>query len=237
MRVLLALGPAGAARAATRGDVVVVVDALRASVTITAALHVGARRVVPVRTVAEAEAYLGVPGTLVAGERGGVKPPTFDLGNSPVQIVAQQARLADSTVVLTTSNGTRCVDGAREGAAALLIGSTVNARAVADAALACAIERDADITVLAAGLGGQPAQEDTYAQALLAGLLVQRGAKPVQPVAPASAYASRAVFTGSRAARGLTQLGYVDDVALCARIDLWDTVPVYGDDGFRRLHA
>lgn len=237
MRVAFEIGARGAARAAARDDVLVVVDALRASATIIAALQAGARRVLPVRTVAEAEAYLGAPGYLVAGERGGAKPSTFDLGNSPVQIMAHSAQVADRTVVLTTSNGTRCVDAARGGAAGLLIGSTLNARAVADAAMAYATEQERDITVLAAGLDDRPAQEDTYAQTLIATRLIRRGALPLHPVKPVCEGASRAVFQGSESARRLTLLGYADDVELCARIDVWDTVPVYGADGFRALRA
>ena len=62
VRVWPELGASGAARGADRGDVVVIIDALRASVTIMAGLRAGAARVVPVLTIEDAELYLGDPG-------------------------------------------------------------------------------------------------------------------------------------------------------------------------------
>lgn len=235
VRVWMELGPLGATSGGSRGDVVVIIDALRASVTVAAALEAGARRVIPVLKVEEARAYLGDPDYRVAGERGGAKLPEFDLGNSPTEILAHRGEVSGRTLVLTTSNGTRCVNAALDGAAAVLIGSTVNASAAASAAVALARAHQRDVTLVAAGLGGQAAGEDTFAQRLLAARLVALGAVLQSPVAPVDEAESLRVFLDSEAAGRLTQLGYVRDVHFCAQIDAWESVPVYRADGFCAL--
>jgi 2-phosphosulfolactate phosphatase len=216
-----------------RGDVVVIIDALRASVTIAAGLQVGAIRVKPVLTVAEAEAYLPDPSYCVAGERGGAKPSRFDFGNSPTEILSHRKEITNRVLVVTTSNGTRCVHAALPGAAEVLIGSTVNVSTLAGTAHALAQRHGADITLVAAGLQGKPAVEDTFAQRLLATRLVALGALPVSAIGPVCERQSLETFLQGRAAGVLTRLGYEQDLAFCAQIDLWDLVPVYDSDGFR----
>jgi 2-phosphosulfolactate phosphatase len=235
VRVWPELGASGAARGAERGDVVVIVDALRASVTITAGLRAGAERVLPVLTVEEAEGHLGDPRYRLAGERGGAKLPQFHFGNSPTEILAHADEVGRRVLVVTTSNGTRCVNAALAGAAAVLVGSTVNASAVAGAGWELAQEHGADIALVAAGLHNRPASEDTFAQGLLAERLTDRGAVPALPVPRVREADSLRIFLDSAAAGRLTRLGYVEDVRFCAQIDVWDTVAVYRDDGFYAL--
>lgn len=230
--VWLELGPSGARRGAERGDVIVVIDALRASVTVMAGLEAGARCVVPALTVEEANGYLDRPGYLVAGERGGKQVPGFHFGNSPTEILAHRDQLRDRVLVVTTSNGTRCVKAALTGASAVLVGSTVNAAAVTRAALALSLDCTCDLTLVAAGLGGKPADEDTFAQGLLARRLVDLGAVQRGDLAPVDERDSLAVFLGGEAAGRLTDLGYQEDIRFCARMDVWDTVPIYRSDGF-----
>src|SRR5205814_7016661 len=88
----------------------------------------------PVATPEEARARLaGLPGALVAGERRGEPLEGFDLGNSPLEFT--RARIGGGAVIMTTSNGTRALLGARGGAA---IGGAafVNLRSAAAWALA-----------------------------------------------------------------------------------------------------
>jgi phosphosulfolactate phosphohydrolase-like enzyme len=214
VRVWTELGAAGAGRSARRGDVVVIVDALRASTTIIAALRAGARRVLTVLTVEEAEAYLERPGFRVAGERGGARLPRFHYGNSP------------------TSNGTLCIQSALTGASALLVGSPVNASAVAQIACALAQEQRCDVTLVQAGLQGRPTDEDTFSARLIAGQMLERGAVAAQPIPRVRPEDSLDVFMHAEPAARLTALGYAQDIPFCARTDVWDTVPIYRSDGF-----
>jgi 2-phosphosulfolactate phosphatase len=235
IRIWMDLGASGAGRGAARGDVVVIVDALRASVTITAGLQACASRVLPVLTMQEATAYLADPGCRVAGERGGARVPGFHYGNSPTEILAHRAEVRGQVLVLTTSNGTRCVNAALDGAVALLAGSTVNASAVASAAVALARQHGSDVTLVAAGLGDQPSDEDTYAQRLLAARLRVLGATAQAPILAVDETESLRVYLDGEAAARLSRLGYDADVRFCSQIDIWDTVPVYCRDGFYPL--
>src|SRR3989442_10813079 len=108
-----------------RDSTVLVIDVLRASTTMIAALAGGAAAIVPVAEPAEAlrrAAAIG-NGTLTAGERHGERIAGFDLGNSPVEVAARDIRLR--TIVFTTSNGTRALLAARH-APAVGIAAFVN---------------------------------------------------------------------------------------------------------------
>lgn len=110
-----------------RGKGVVIIDILRASTTITHAVAEGARGLIPVRTVQRARS-LGRRGeVLVGGERDGVPPDDFDMGNSPADY--SRGRVEGRLVVLTTSNGTLAVHNAA-GAGEVLVGCFNNVDAV-----------------------------------------------------------------------------------------------------------
>jgi 2-phosphosulfolactate phosphatase len=231
---VVGIGVSGAREAAARGDVVAIIDALRASVTITIALVAGAVQVIPVLTVAEAQAYLGREGYLVAGERGGVQIGGFHFGNSPTELERRAAEVRGRTLVLTTSSGTRCVEAARKGATAVLAGALPNATALAQAAFALARERGREVSLIAAGVEDQATVEDLFAARLIAQRLAGMGAVPAdgrgsdRPVEDTAAE----VFKNSPSGQKLRGLGCGEDVAFCAQIDVLDAVPIYRDGGF-----
>lgn len=233
MKALLEVGVSGAQEAAARGDVVVVIDALRSSVTITSALVAGAVKVIPVPTIAEARVYLDQEGYLVAGERGGVQIEGFHCGNSPTELW-RQAKVKGKTLVLTTSNGTRCVEVARGGAAAVLTGALPNATALAQAAFDLTRERGRDISLIAAGVNDQATVEDLFAARLIAQRLAVIGAVLAEEEWGDHLAESQAadVLRNSPSGQKLSALGYGEDVAFCAQIDVFDAVPIYRDRGF-----
>jgi 2-phosphosulfolactate phosphatase len=210
----------------------VIVDALRASATIIAALRTGAGKVITVLSVEEADRYVGDPTCRVAGERGGAQLPQFHYGNSPTQVWAHRDEIAGRTFVLTTSNGTRCIDAALAGAADLLVGSTLNATAAARVALALARQQGCGISLVAAGLQDQPAEEDAYAVGVIGARLASLGARLPTHIHPVAETDSLRVFQTSSSAKALVCLGYDEDVRFCAQVDLWETVPVYCGGGF-----
>jgi 2-phosphosulfolactate phosphatase len=234
MEVSLKVGVPGAREAAARGDVVVVIDALRASVTITSALILGAVKVVPVLTIAEARAHLDREGYLVAGERGGVQIEGFHFGNSPTEIWRRAAEVRGKTLVLTTSDGTRCVEAAQGGGAAVLTGALPNATALAQAAFDLARKRGRGISLIAAGVNDQATVEDLFAARLIAQRLAVMGAVPADgrwgDHPPESEAAE--VLRDSPSGQKLRGLGYGEDVAFCAQIDVFDAVPMYREGGF-----
>ena len=147
------------------GATAVVIDVLRASTTIVHALEAGAVDIIPCVEVEDAReiARQLPPGQfLLGGERGGLRIPGFDLGNSPREYLPEV--VAGKTIVFTTTNGAKAAVHARH-AAGVLIAAFVNVTAVIERLLAR--ER---ICILCAGREGQFSRDDV----LLAGMLVER---------------------------------------------------------------
>ena len=109
--------------------IVVVIDVLRATSAMVAAFDRGVERIIPVATVDEARAYIGRPGYIAAAERNGEVVDGFDFGNSPLAFM--QADLTGQTIVMSTTNGTKAIDLARN-ARKLVVGSFLNLSALCD---------------------------------------------------------------------------------------------------------
>lgn len=112
----------------TQDAAVVIIDIFRATSTMVAALHNGARCIVPVASVAECIA-LGVstPGSITAGERDGKVAEGLQYGNSPLEYPTDF--ITGKTLILTTTNGTRLLHMV-QGASSIIIGSFLNLDAV-----------------------------------------------------------------------------------------------------------
>ncbi|MDG2454556.1 MAG: 2-phosphosulfolactate phosphatase [Bacteroidia bacterium] len=108
--------------------VVVVIDILRATSTITTILHNGASAVIPVKEEQIARDYKE-KGYLVGGEREGATIEGFDCGNSPFQY--KPDIVANKEIVLTTTNGTKCIEMSSN-AHQVVIGSFLNLDKVVD---------------------------------------------------------------------------------------------------------
>ena len=77
------------------GSTVIVVDVLRSTSCITMAVKNGAERVIPAVDPGEAASIagrLGIRDCVLAGERGGIKLPDFNLGNSPAEYSAENVQ-------------------------------------------------------------------------------------------------------------------------------------------------
>jgi 2-phosphosulfolactate phosphatase len=212
-------GESGARTAARAGAAVVVVDAFRASTTI--AVLVSKRAgVVPVASIADASLYSGAG--FRAGERGSAKVAGFDFGNSPTEVL-QAEMPPGSTIVLTTTNGTRVI-GAARGAPAILTGAFVNASALAEELAAGPY--GPHVVLVGCGWEGRRASEDEAAAGAILHRLEGRGAELDERASRiVEAYLSRPVklLRNNRAARRLQRLGYGQDVDFCLAED---TVPV-----------
>ena len=89
MRIDVAFTPAGLSQTELHGRVVFVIDILRATTTMCAALSNGARAIIPVSSTEEAlrlAQTIGSTDVLLAGERNCVRIPGFQLGNSPLEM-------------------------------------------------------------------------------------------------------------------------------------------------------
>lgn len=214
------------------GSVVVMIDQLRASSTIAAALANGAHRIHPVRTVDEARASarsLDAERVLLAGERGGVMPEGFDLGNSPQSFTPD--RVGGRTIVCTTTNGTATLLHAAT-AERVLVASLANRDAVCEA-----FRGDPrPVHLLCAGTRGGVTLDDLIA----AGALVERSLEHGRALSEddGSRVALRAwqeaqrvgverALRDTRGGRNLAAVGLDGDIPWCARVDHLDAVPAF----------
>ena len=142
-------------------QVTVVVDVLRASSTIVAALAVGYARVLCAGDVEQARRLRG-PGRELAGERECRKIEGFDHGNSPREF--EGTRTGD--LVLCTTNGTPAILAAVAASDYVLVGSLNNLDA-----LVAAVPPGANTTIVCAGTNGRFALEDAYTAGRIVGRL------------------------------------------------------------------
>jgi 2-phosphosulfolactate phosphatase len=214
-------GESGARTAARAGSAVVVVDAFRASTTVAVLVSKGAR-VVPVASIEHARSYAGAD--FRAGERGSARVAGFDFGNSPTEIL-EAGVPPGSTVVLSTTNGTRVVEAAR-GAPAILTGAFVNAGSLADelADGGCGPR----VVVVGCGWEGRRASEDEAAAGAILHRLRDRGAVlDGRARRVVEAYLSRPLklLRSNAAAKRLERLGYGRDLDLCLAEEAVPVVP------------
>lgn len=167
MRIDLAFSPL---ELAAFGDLsrrtVVVIDVLRATSTIAAALASGARGVVPAASADQARSVaqsLASERPLLTGESQGLKIPGFDLGNSPREMTPD--RVSGRLLVMATTNGTRTL-ALVQGAARVVTAAFTNLGAVVGTLL----REPQDVLVACAGREGTGALEDT----VCGGYLVER---------------------------------------------------------------
>ncbi|MBW8838462.1 MAG: 2-phosphosulfolactate phosphatase, partial [Gemmatimonadetes bacterium] len=119
MKLDVVFTPAGLTSQEVQGRTVFVIDILRATTTMCAALYHGARALIPVAATEEAlrlAQTIGSADVLLAGERQAVRISGFHLGNSPLEMTDTVVR--GKTLVITTSNGTQALL-ACQGAAAV----------------------------------------------------------------------------------------------------------------------
>ncbi len=95
MKLDVVFTPLGLTPAEVQGRTVFVIDILRLSTTVCAALHHGARAVIPVPSTEEAlrmAQTLGPDEVVLAGERNCLPIPGFALGNSPREMTPEAVR-------------------------------------------------------------------------------------------------------------------------------------------------
>lgn len=212
MRVHVAFTPDEAAAAPTG----IVIDVLRATSTIAQALAAGYERVLCVPEIEQARRLRAeLPDSLVGGERDAVRIEGFDVGASPREFLEARA----STLILSTTNGTRTIVTATERCDEVVLGSLLNL----DAVVAAARGRGEDVAILCAGYKGAFALDDAYC----AGRIVQR-LEGERTDAAVAAEVLAAAFPSALAglnARTYGPPGLEEDIAFCAREGVLDVVP------------
>ena len=235
MEVRVYLTPPSSQGAATVEErTAVVIDVLRCSTSVCAALAAGARGVIPVRGIDEAVEMwtkLGSDMAVLAGERGGHKIENFQLGNSPLEFTPE--RVGGKLVVLTTTNGTAAlIEGRR--AAEVLAGAVVNISAVSQRVAAAG----RPLTIICAGREGGFSIEDTIGAGMLIDQLASRHGIEID--ADDAGSLALLLFRSSRTSlaqtiaqgehgRYLRQMGYGADVEAAGQVDSLPVLPVLRD--------
>ncbi|TEB04622.1 putative 2-phosphosulfolactate phosphatase [Pelotomaculum schinkii] len=218
------------------GQTAIALDILRATSTIVTAMACGCREMVPVETVVEALSTVQKrPDVILGGERESLLIPGFHLGNSPLEYTRE--KVGGKVVVLTTTNGTRAIRRAAVGSGEVLIGSVLNAGAVAREAL----NTGRDIVFICAGTRGEFSLEDTVAAGLIMMELYNlSGGNTVLPGSDLAVAAWRLgefyahnplqALYDSLHGQKLAGMGLAADMEWCARLNCYDLVPAYQRD-------
>jgi len=227
--------------------VLVVIDQIRASTTITTLIDAGCANVFLAGDPDAARIVARETGCLLAGEVNAVKPQDFDFDNSPAELVGMDLR--GCSVVLSTTNGTTVINVLRR-VDPVLVGCIRNATAVAQTAqaLAMAGEGSGTVRIVCAGREGTFVLDDAVAAGLIAGRLSEAGARSgigvVLTDAATAAVRLReswpSLLDAMEASDGgatLRRIGAPRDIVFCAEEDRTATVPIVRYDGRMRAVA
>lgn len=229
MKIDLAFTPHELDKKDLAGKSVVVIDALRATTTMTVAFENGARAFIPVGTVEEARELVAKnPDYLLAGERRAKPLEGFHLGNSPRDYRPDKIR--GKTIVMTTTNGTRALVSAR-GGAEVFIGSFLNLGALCERLM----EAGRDALIACSGEKDLFCLEDTVCGGAIVERLERTGHSIIKTDA---AYAAKILYEHCEGnvyemlcscewGTYLEGLGLGKDVRICAQVDSSKVVPVY----------
>ncbi len=227
--VHLGVGYSTSLAAVERDDIIIAIDVLRCSSSIVTALANGAKAVIPAHSLREARSLSKVHGAMLVGERRGIRPKGFELGNSPLEF--RQERVKNKTIVMTTTSGTKAIVLGRE-ARRLFVGSFLNLNATAKFGVRLAKSSGSGISLVTAGTRGKFSLEDFLCAGALSDLFSREGGI-LDDGCTASAYAYRWARSDLRSAiragvhaKYLRSIDLGDDVTFCTRIDLFEIAAV-----------
>lgn len=216
--------------------VAVAIDVLRTTTSIVHALAAGSTAIIPCEELEEARALAGempVGRGLLVGEREGLPPPGFDLGNSPRKFTTQLCKGA--TIILSTTNGARALIRSAK-AARCLVAAFVNYSAICEQLL----HEMRPVYIVCAGTDGDVTLEDT----LLAGAVVDclcehrsirlnDGARLAWDCFEAQGGYLESALKLSRGGQKLCHLDFEEDISTAARVDAFNLVPELRRDPLR----
>lgn len=207
-------------------DIVIVIDVLRATSAICSAFHNGVKAVIPVETLDEALEYQK-KGFLVGAERNGEIVENFDFGNSPYSYMKPE--LKGKEVVLSTTNGTRAINIAKD-ADEVLIGSLLNLNALTEYLLT----QNKNVLCLCSGWKDHFNLEDTICAGAIAEELIKTGKYTSNED---SSVAAKYIFRSSKDnyfgflkssshRRRLKKLNLNEDIKFCLTPNQTNIIPV-----------
>lgn len=222
------------------GQTAVVIDVLRATTVITTALDNGAREVIPVKTVEEAQnLYATCDNALRGGERNALKIEGFDLGNSPLEY--KKKTVEGKTLILTTTNGTNALNNII-GADEVVLACFRNAEAMANHHVGLSHRGSRDIIIVCAGTEGRFSLDD----GLCAGMLIEQLKQQTEVETDDLGLLLNRFYNESKDnlfsalsecyhLKRLFMLGFYDDIKFCLETNCVGTVPILKNDKIVKL--
>jgi len=212
-----------------RGKVIVVIDVLRASSTIVAALVNGAKGVIPVEDMeAASKIALNLDSSryLLCGEKDGKKIDGYHLGNSPLEYTRDV--IEEKTLIFNTTNGTKAITRANL-AEKIIIGSFLNLKTIVKELK----DVENEIILLCAGWKNRLSLEDNLCAGniiydLMEGTLPEDasdGAKVAFVLYEKFKDNINNTIKTSNHAKRLKNLVNTDDVNYCSQLSIFDTLP------------
>ena len=238
MKLSVYFTPLGVKPQDIQGTPVLVLDVLRATTTMVAALSNGAKAVLPAAGPDEAlriAQNLERAAVILCGERNMRKIEGFPLGNSPLEMTEDVVR--GKTVVMATTNGTPAIVASGPGDP-VMIGAVTNFSAAVEKARA-AFEERGEISILCSGRERMFAMEDAYTAGRFAQAIIPKGERRGMELNDAAIAALEFVrrygdkwkraISASAAARALKEAGFRDDLVAATEVDTYSVVPLYQD--------
>ncbi len=234
MKVEVYLTPLEINEEKTKDHIVVVVDVLRASTTICAALAAGAKEIIPAESISSAiqlASNLSRDAILLCGEREGKLIEGFNLGNSPLEYTSRVVK--GKTLIFGSTNGSPAIVKTRQ-SQGTYIGAFVNLSQVVSALSGC----EAPIDIICAGKLGQFALEDAVcAGQILAELQAGNeddlelgdGGNAALVLYRHYSESIADVVAQSRHGKYLASIGMQDDLPVCADLNRIPVLPYYKD--------
>ena len=218
------------------GQTAVVIDVLRATSVITTALENGAREVIPVKTVEEAQnlyAQCDTDKTLRGGERNALKIEGFDLSNSPLEY--KKKVVEGKTLILTTTNGTNAINNII-GADEVVLACFRNVAAVVEHIVGLSHRGSRDIAIVCAGTESHFSLDDGLCAGMIIELLKQQTEVETDDLGlllhrfyNESNDNLFGALSGCYHLKRLFALGFYDDIKFCLETNCVQTVPVLKD--------
>lgn len=202
----------------------VIVDVLRSSSTIVAALSNGAKAVIPFTNARDAikfRASFRQRSAVLVGEKNGITPRGFDYNISPFDM--SKENVEGKTILYSSTNLTRVL-GKLRGRSDVIIGGIINAKATADYLRST----DHDVTIIACGTATGAAVEDNAGAGAIAASLMSNDLSDDALIA-AGFYGNRhwrSLVKRGYIAKRLLDLGFTRDIDFCLSSNISPIVPV-----------
>lgn len=199
--------------------IVILIDVLRASSTITTLFQKNAKAVHSLKNLEDTYALKNrIKDSILIGERSGIKIDNFKFGNSPDHIYNHD--FTDKEIIFTSSNFSRILTNYKD-AKILLVGCILNAKAVAQHIKNIMTQND-KILLVEVGTGESFSIEDNLGARIISHYLIPNKIPEQSEI--------EEILLKSPNGRYLSKIGYKKDVIFCSQLNKFDCIPIRKSD-------